>query len=174
MIGLDALQCRFSVIVAFDRNYGIGRENELLCHLPGDLRWFRKHTLGHTLIMGRKTFESLPNGPLPGRRTIVITHAPNWDAAGVEIAHSISEALSLCPVGEEVFVAGGGQIYAAFLPLCSMLYLTRIEHAFEADVWFPPVDFSAWELLYQEEIRSDAKNPYDFSFNIYRRSFRAD
>ena len=128
----------------------IGRDGGLLCHLPEDLRRFKALTMGHTVVMGRRTFESLPKGPLPGRENIVVTrnaaYAPGYD--GVRVAHSLEQAISMATMPEPVMVIGGGEIYRQALPLASTLHLTRLHATFpDADTWFPAIDPNEWQEL---------------------------
>ncbi len=134
-----------NIIVACDRNWGIGKDGHLLCHLSGDLKYFKEMTLGRTVIMGRVTLESLPGGRgLPGRRNIVLTRDPDYQAEGAEVAHSISEleeAVKDTPT-DEVFIIGGARIYEQFLLFCDNVYVTRIDAEFEADRFFRDLDES--------------------------------
>jgi len=127
-----------SLIVAVAENGVIGRENRLPWHLPEDLRHFKRVTMGHPVIMGRKTHESLGR-PLPGRRNIVITRQPEYAAAGCEVVHSLAGALALCSGADEVFVIGGAAVYGEALPQASRIYLTRVRTAASGDTRFPPI-----------------------------------
>lgn len=157
-----------SVIVAIADNNAIGKDNKLLWHLPEDLKRFKRLTTGHRLIMGRNTFLSLPNGPLPNRINTVITNIPDENFEGCEMARSVEEALGLCKEGEESFVIGGGMIYRQFLPVAHRLYLTRVHKSYEADTFFPEIDFSNWVEVYREEIPLINDLP-PHSFHIYHR-----
>lgn len=134
------------LIAAADKNWGIGRKGGLLCHLPGDLKYFKENTLGKTLIMGRKTLESLPGGrPLPGRRTIVLTRDANFEKEGCETVKSVEELLSLCggeaaAKDDRLIVAGGGQIYSLLLKYCDSCLVTKLDGDFCADVFLPDLD----------------------------------
>jgi len=158
-----------SIIVAIAENRAIGKDNRLLWRLSADLKRFRKLTTGHTLIMGRNTFLSLPNGVLPDRRHIVISDVPGETFEGCEMAASIEEALVLAGDKEECFVIGGGMVYAQFLPVAGKLYLTRVQHSFDADTFFPEIDFSQWTALHTEVVRADEKNEYAHTYTEYRR-----
>ncbi len=132
---------KISIIVAVDRNRAIGNKGDQPFYIREDLRHFKALTLGHPIIMGRKTFEALPRGPLPGRRNIVITRQVDFRPEGAYVAASLPEALALCEGEEEVFVIGGAQTYALALPLATDLYLTEIDaEAPEADTYFPPFE----------------------------------
>jgi len=156
-----------ALIVIVDENNGIGKNNKLLCHLPADLKRFKELTTGHSIIMGRKTFESLPNGPLPNRRNIVITKNINFDANGCQVVHSVEQTLDMIKNESKVFVIGGEQIYNEFIDTADILYITKIKHVFEADAFFPKIDFNKWQLIEQIDKESDDKNKYDYSFRKY-------
>ena len=154
-----------SIIVVIDRHSAIGKGNDLLCHLPADLKHFKNTTTGHTVIMGRKTYDSLPKGALPNRRNIVITRNPEFTAERVEVAHSFEQAVEMVKGEEEVFVMGGAQIYTIALPFTANLYLTEIGHQCDdADTFFPEIDYSQWTEESRESHDSDEKNPYPYSF----------
>jgi|SRR5690606_11992284 len=157
-----------SIIVAASKNNAIGKNNELLWHMPADLKFFRKTTSGHTVIMGRKTFESVGEA-LPKRRNIVITRQANFQADNIEVVNSLEEALAACKhEKEEVFIVGGAQIYEQAMSLTDRIYLTRINHNFQdADTFFPEINDEEWQLEEVEHHESDEKNPYDYSFYLY-------
>jgi dihydrofolate reductase len=165
----ERIRQNISIIVAIAENNAIGKDNRLLWHLSEDLKRFRKLTTGHTLIMGRNTFLSLPGGVLPNRRHIVISDIPDESFDGCEMARSLKEALQLAGDREECFVIGGGMVYAQFLPLAGKLYLTRVHHSFEADTYFPEIDFSRWKPLYSEKVEAGGKNEYPHTFTEYVR-----
>src|SRR5690606_5122657 len=141
---------QLSIIVAVSANNAIGKNNQLLWHLPADLKHFKNITSGHTIIMGRKTYESIGK-PLPHRRNIVITRQPQLQLAGVEIVHSLDEALALCQNEAEVFVIGGAEIYRQALPLCQRIYLTRVHKHFDGDAFFPELDYETWQEIEKED-----------------------
>jgi dihydrofolate reductase len=151
-----------SIIVALAKDNGIGKDNKLLCHIPGDLKRFREITTGHTVIMGKNTFFSLPGGPLKDRRNIVISDNRNDRFAGCETAYSLTEAIELCDENRENFVIGGASIYRQFLPFATKLYLTLVDKSFEADTFFPVVDPDDWEEISRE--KKEAGDPADFSY----------
>jgi len=159
-----------SIIVAIDNHYAIGRDNQLLCHLPNDLKHFKQITEGHTIVMGRKTYLSLPKRPLPKRRNIVLS-TQKWDCEeGVEIVHSIEDLLSLLNQDQENFIIGGGTIYKTFLPLVEKLYLTRIHHTWnDADTFFPEINPSEWKKVAQEDYAPDEKHAHPYSFEEWVR-----
>ncbi|MDR2816482.1 MAG: dihydrofolate reductase [Proteiniphilum sp.] len=157
-----------AIIVALDEQNGIGRSGRLLCHLPGDLKHFKDLTTGHNIIMGRKTYESLPKGALPNRVNIVITSGAADNYPGCIVVRSVDEALAHCESEETAFVIGGGELYRSSLPFADKLYLTRIHHTFNnADTFFPEVDFNEWELIHSENHKTDEKRQYNYSFLTY-------
>ncbi|MFH0757176.1 MAG: dihydrofolate reductase [Bacteroidota bacterium] len=158
-----------SIIVAVGQNRAIGKDNKLLWHLPGDLKRFQKLTTGHTLIMGRNTFLSLPKGALPNRRHIVISDVEGEHFKACEMARSPEEAISLAGETDECFVIGGGMVYAQFLPVAGKLYLTRVHQSFEADTFFPEIDFSQWEARATETVDAGGKNQYPHTYTEFVR-----
>ena len=158
-----------AIIVAIAEGNAIGKDQELLCHMPADLKRFKALTTGHTIIMGRKTFESLPHA-LPNRRNMVLSSQPNANFPGCEVCASLPEALALCAGEEEVFIIGGGQRYQQALALSDSLYITRIHHAFpDATTFFPELDAAQWEEIEREAHPADEKNPYPYTYVNYRR-----
>ena len=151
-----------AIIVAVAQNFAIGKNNELLFHLPDDLKRFKSITKGHSVIMGKRTFFSLPNGPLPYRRNIVITDIPGEKFKGCETAHSIEEAVELVKDEQESFVIGGGIIYQQFYPLAGKLFLTLVHKDFEADTFFPKINFGEWNEIKREE-HYDIPNDFQYS-----------
>ena len=158
-----------SIIVAIADNRAIGKENKLLWHIPDDLKRFKRLTTGHTLIMGRNTFLSLPNGTLPNRKHIVITDVADETFDGCEIAHSMDDAIAMTRSSEECFVIGGGMVYAQFLPLAGKLYLTRVHSSFDADTFFPQIDFTQWKVVSSESVEKGENNPYALTYTEYIR-----
>jgi dihydrofolate reductase len=159
-----------SIIVAMAQNNAIGKNNDLLCHIPGDLKRFKEITAGHTVIMGRHTWLSLPNAPLPNRKNIVLSTQKDFIADGALIAKTLDEALELAKGDDEVFIIGGGNLYKQTLPLADKLYLTWIEHDFtDADTYFPSINFDEWKETLREDYMPEGKNPYAFSFINYER-----
>jgi dihydrofolate reductase len=159
-----------SIIVVIGKNNEIGKGNRLLCHLPADLKHFKEITTGHPVIMGRKTFESLPKGPLPNRKNIVISRNPDLTIEGAEVYSSLDYAFVRLIDENEVFIIGGAQIYRQILPDADKLYLTRIHAGFpEADVFFPEINYHKWKEVSRETHTADEKNPYAFSFIEYER-----
>lgn len=158
-----------SIIVAIAENFAIGKNNDLLFHLPNDLKRFKEITTGHSLIMGRNTLLSLPKWPLPNRRHIVITDKKDDVFAGCEVVFSIEEAVERVKNEPEAFVIGGGMIYRQLYPLAGKLYLTLVHQPFEADVFFPEIDYSEWDVISRED-HHDEKNGFDYSnINLERK-----
>jgi len=155
---------KISIIVVIDEKNGIGKNNNLLCYLPADLKNFKKLTTGHTIIMGSKTFKSLPKGALPNRRNIVITKKTNYKPENTEIANSINEAVNLCKDEDEVFIIGGANIYKQFIAKTNYLYLTKVYETFDADTFFPHINNYEWKVLSKEDFNADEKNKYAYSF----------
>jgi len=150
-------------VVAAAENNAIGKDNQLLWKLPTDLKHFKTITSGGTVIMGRKTFDSMGK-PLPNRRNIVVTRNTDLKIEGAEVTQSLEEALDLCQEEEEVFVIGGAEIYKAALDKTDKIYLTRVHQSFEADAFFPELDPEKWEETAREYHEPDEKNPIPFSF----------
>lgn len=158
-----------SIIVAAARNNAIGKNNQLLWHMPADLKFFKETTVGHPVVMGRKTFDSVGK-PLPKRRNIVITRNPDFSAEGVEVCLSLEDALGLLDNKEENFIVGGSEIYKMSLPYCDRIYFTEIDGDFEADTFFPEIDAEEWHLISKEEHHADERNPYNYRFLTYERT----
>jgi dihydrofolate reductase len=158
-----------SIIVAIARNRAIGLNNELLWHIPEDLKRFKKLTTGHRVIMGRMTYLSLPVRPLPNRTNIVITDDPGENFEGCITVRSIEEALSHCDQALENFIIGGGSIYRQFLPLADKLYLTLVHKDFQADTFFPEIDFSQWKLVSREDREAGENLDFSYSYLIYEK-----
>ncbi len=158
-----------SIIVAISEDYGIGYRNGLLWHLPEDLKRFKKLTLGHTVIMGKKTWESLPRKPLPGRKNIVITDVPDEIIEFSTTAYSIEDALSKCGNDDEIFIIGGGSIYRQFMPVADRLYITHIHKKTSADIFFPNIDPDLWEPIEKEEHSKDENSDIPYTYVIYQR-----
>lgn len=153
-------------------NRVIGRDNTLPWHLPADFKRFKALTTGHTLIMGRKTFDSIGKA-LPGRRTIVLTRARDWQKAGVDVVHDLETAIRRAGTDPEVFVAGGADIYRQALPRADRIYLTVVHAEVPGDTQFPEIDPHAWTLVAEEHHPSDDRNAFSFTFRRYERSLRA-
>ena len=151
-----------AIIVAIAQNFAIGRNNDLLFHLPDDLKRFKRITSGHAVIMGKRTLFSLPKGPLPDRRNIVITDVPGEVFDGCETVYSIDEAVEAVQNEQMAFVIGGGMIYRQFYPIAGKLFLTMAHQDFEADTFFPEIDFNDWNETSCEKL-FDEKNNFSYS-----------
>ena len=159
-----------SLIVAAAENDVIGRQNDLPWRLSADLRRFKELTMGHAIVMGRKTYESIGR-PLPGRRMIVVTRQPGYAAEGAEVAGDMQAAVDLAAQqGEtELFIIGGAEIFAHFLPMADRLYWTHVHANVDGDVTFPAFDRGAWQLVESVRHEADAKNEHPYSFELYER-----
>jgi dihydrofolate reductase len=160
---------KISIIVAIAKNYAIGKNNELLWHIPADLKRFKKITSGHQVIMGRLTYESLPLRPLPNRVNIVITDRKDETFEGCTTVYSVEEALSHCNEMEESFIIGGGSIYRQFLPFCNKLYLTLVHKDYDADTFFPEIELDKWKLTDKEDHLADDQTDFSYSFLTFEK-----
>jgi len=161
-----------SIIVAVSEDWGIGKDNELLWHISEDLRRFKRLTSGNTVIMGKKTWESLPRRPLPERKNIVLTDNPNESIENSVTAYSLEDALNKCLPDEEIFIIGGGSIYRQFLPIADRLYITHVHKKAPADIYFPEIDQSIWEAIEKEEFKTDNEVNIPYTYIIYQRRNR--
>ncbi len=157
-----------SIIVAIADDFAIGLNNDLLCHLSDDLKRFKAITSSHQIIMGKRTYESLPKRPLPNRINVVISDDSKDQFDGCVTVYSIDEALALCGQ-DESFIIGGGSVYRQFLPFANKLYLTVIHHKFMADTYFPTINYDEWNEIYIEEHQQAEDNPFGYSFMILER-----
>lgn len=181
-----------AMIAAIGKNNALGKGNTLLWHMPADMKHFRETTRGHTVIMGRKTFESLRNGPLPKRENIVITRDTSYNRAqaeqsshdgmkpGIVVMHSLPEALRYASLEQgkhfeekqeetEVFIIGGGELYKQGMAFANKLYITRIDDSPEADTFFPEIG-PEWREISKEEFPADTENPYKYTFITYKKT----
>lgn len=158
---------KLSIIVAADLQNGIGKDNKLLCHLPNDLKFFKKTTSGYPILMGRKTFESIGKA-LPNRRNVVISRTLK-ELPGCEVYASIGLALEALKEAPQVFIIGGDSIYKQSLSIANEVILTRIQHRFEADAFFPELPAQDWELVFNAAHEADEKHAFEYSFQLYRR-----
>lgn len=152
------------------KNRVIGIENRLPWRLPADMKWFRQHTLGKPIIMGRKTFESFGGKPLPDRLNIVITQDHNYQTEHAMVAHSINEALTMCNDAEEAMIIGGMSLYEQTLPIADRLYRTVVDAEPEGDAWFPDIDLDQWSEFEKHRHEADDKNSYNCEFSILKRT----
>ncbi len=157
---------KISIIAAIAENNVIGKDNRLLWHISDDLRWFKRITGGHTVIMGKRTFESLPGGALPDRKNIVISDNKNDRFNGCIMAYSIKDGLDKCDDAKENFVIGGGTIYAQFMSYATKLYITRVHKSFDGDTFFPELNYNEWKEIERED-HTDKENDFKYSFIIY-------
>lgn len=159
-----------SFIVAMDENRVIGKNNQLPWHLPEDLKFFKRVTMGHPIAMGRKTHESIGRA-LPGRENIIITRQPDYLSEGCTVFHSVEEFITCCKdQNEEIFVIGGAEIFNATFAFADRLYITLIHEQFDGDTFFPEYPEQDWELISREQGITDEKNPYRYEFRIYQRT----
>lgn len=159
-----------TIIAAIATNNALGKDNDLIWHLPADLKRFKKVTTGHHILMGRNTFESIGK-PLPNRTTIIITRNKNYFKDGCLVANSIEEAIKLVENDANIFIIGGAQIYKEAIEkdLVDQLDITQVHQEFEADVFFPQIDLSVWKEVRRENFTADDKNKYDYSFISYQK-----
>ncbi len=160
-----------SVMVARDQNGAIGKDNNLPWHLSDDLKLFKRNTVDHTVLMGRKTYESIGK-PLPKRNNIILTHNLEYDAPGCQTVHSIEEAYDFCKDKgvEQLFIIGGGSVFKSFLPLAQLLYISEVHTSIEdADVFFPEVDLSKYIHIFTQPFKQSEHNDFDFTFNLYHK-----
>lgn len=154
-----------SIIVAISQNNAIGKDNALLWNIPEDLKHFKNITSGHTIIMGRKTFESIGR-PLPKRRNIIITRDASYTHEGIEVVNSLIKALDTCKYEDEVFIIGGGEVYKQALPFADKLYVTHVEKEFEGDTFFPEINKDEWVEISNEE---HFENEPPYKFTVYEK-----
>jgi dihydrofolate reductase len=159
-----------TVIAAIATNNALGKDNDLIWHLPADLKRFKKVTTGHYILMGRNTFESIGR-PLPNRTTIIITRNKNYFKEGCLIANSLEQAIEMAKSAAQIFIIGGAQIYKETMAkeMAAQLDITLVHHNFEADVFFPEIDTKRWKEAAREDFKADEKNDYDYSFVSYQK-----
>lgn len=159
-----------TIIAAIANNNALGKDNDLIWHLPADLKRFKKITSGHHILMGRNTFESIGK-PLPNRTSVIITRNNDYFKEGCLVANSIEEAIDMSKAASDVFIIGGAQIYKQAIEkgLVDQLDITIVHHDFEADVFFPIIDLDVWKEVFREDCKADEKNKYDYSFVSYKR-----
>lgn len=155
-----------TLIAAAAENNALGKNNDLIWHLPDDFKRFKAITSGHYIIMGRKTFESFPK-PLPNRTHVIISRQKNYNPENCIVVNSLEKAIEICPKDEDVFVIGGGEIYQQSIAIADKIELTRVHSTFEADTFFPEIDTTIWELVQEEFHPKDEKHLFDFSFQTY-------
>ncbi|MEO6174213.1 MAG: dihydrofolate reductase [Flavobacterium circumlabens] len=154
------------MIAAVAENNALGKNNELVWHLPNDFRRFKALTTNHYIIMGRKTFESFPK-PLPNRTHVIITRQKDYNPEGCIVVDSIEKALAACPAEEDSYIIGGGEIYNLGLPYADIIEITKVHHTFEADTFFPKINKNEWQLVEAETNLKDEKHQYDYTYETY-------
>lgn len=158
-----------TIVVAVGKNNEIGKGNQLLWHLPKDLKHFKEITNGYPVVMGRKTYDSIGK-PLPNRTNIIVTRKTDWFEEGILIVNTLKEALKHAKkINEKVFVIGGGDIYKQCMEVADRIELTLVDGEFDADVFFPEINEKEWEIVEEECIEKDEKNDYDFCFQTFER-----
>lgn len=158
-----------NIVVAKASNNVIGAKNDLIWHLPNDLKHFKSITSGHPIIMGRKTFESLGR-PLPNRTNIVVTRDQNWNTEGIEIASSLPKAIEVAKkIDDDIYILGGGNIYKQAMEFTDVLYITEVHHEFDGETYFPEIDLDEWEEVEREDFKKDEKHLYAYSFVTYKK-----
>lgn len=157
-----------SIIVAVSENNAIGKNNQLLWHLPADLRHFKELTTGHTIIMGRKTYDSIGK-PLPNRKSIVITRSSDLVIEGVDVVNSLQEAINSCGANENAFIIGGAEIYNQAMPYASTIHLTKVHKEYEADTFFPEINPIEWKEIDSVTYQADEKNNVAYTFSTLER-----
>jgi dihydrofolate reductase len=158
-----------SIIVAVSEDWGIGLNNSLLWNIPEDMKRFKSLTYGNNIIMGKRTWESLPRRPLPGRKNIVITDMPSDKFDNAVAAYSVEDAISKCDAGKEIFIIGGGSIYRQFMDIADRLYITHVHSSAPSDVYFPEIDLKIWEVIIEEEYRAGETTPVPYTYRVYAR-----
>ncbi|RKR09709.1 dihydrofolate reductase [Flavobacterium sp. 90] len=154
------------MIAAVAENNALGKNNELVWHLPNDFKRFKSLTTNHHIIMGRKTFESFPK-PLPNRVHVIITRQTDYNPEGCIVVDSIEKAIAACPENEDSYIIGGGEIYNLGLPYADIIEITKVHHTFEADTFFPKINDREWQLVETEENFKDDKHLYDYTYETY-------
>lgn len=160
---------KITLIVAAAENNAIGKNNQMLWHLPNDFKYFKKNTLAHSVVMGRKTFESIGK-PLPERRNIILTRDMNFTHEEVDVANSINEVLNYCRDEREIFIIGGAEIYKQTLPLADKILLTLVHTTIDGDAYFPELLNHEWKLVSADKHEKDEKHAFDYTFEVYERA----
>ena len=154
------------LIAAVAENNALGKNNDLLWHLPNDFKHFKETTVGHHIIMGRKTFESFPK-PLPNRKHVIITRQKNYNYEDCIVVSNLEKAISVCPPNQDIYIIGGGEIYKQSILFADKLTITKVHHSFDADVFFPEIDLAIWQLTSQTFHPKDEKHLFDYSFQTF-------
>jgi dihydrofolate reductase len=156
------------LIAAVAENYALGKNNDLLWHLPNDFKRFKEITTGHHIIMGRKTFESFPK-PLPNRTHVIITRQKEYNQEGCIVVSNLEKAIEACPQNEDIYIIGGGEIYSQSILFADQLDITRVHRSFEADVYFPEIKPEIWQLTSEKFNSEDEKHLFDYTFQTFVR-----
>jgi dihydrofolate reductase len=156
------------MIAAVAENNALGKNNDLLWHLPNDFKRFKEITSGHHIVMGRKTFESFPK-PLPNRTHVIITRQKDFQFEGCIVVSDLEKAIAACPKTEDIYIIGGGEIYTQSISFADQLDITRVHHSFDADVYFPEIDPEIWELTNETFNTKDEKHLFDYTFQTFVR-----
>lgn len=156
------------LIAAVAENNALGKNNDLLWHLPNDFKRFKEITSGHFIIMGRKTFESFPK-PLPNRTNVIITRQEDYEYEGCIVVSDLNKAIEACSKNEDIYIIGGGEIYAQSIVFADQLDITRVHHSFDADVYFPEINPDFWELTHETFHSKDEKHLFDYTFQTFVR-----
>ncbi|MDR2283483.1 MAG: dihydrofolate reductase [Sphingobacterium sp.] len=162
------MSTKITLIVAAAENNAIGKDNQMPWHLPNDFKYFKKSTIDHSIVMGRKTFESIGK-PLPERRNIVLTRDQQYNNPGIDVANSLQDVLTYCRDEREIFIIGGANIYQQALPLAQRVLLTRVHATIDGDAFFPELPSTEWELVSQEKHNKDEKHAYDYTFEVWEK-----
>ena len=162
---------KISLIVAMDQNRLIGADNRMPWHLPADMRWFRENTIGKPVIMGRKTYESIPLKfrPFPNRHNIILTRNPEYEAPGATVVHTVEAALEVAGAVEEIIIGGGTTIYELFMPLVNRMYLTFVNGRFQGDTYLPEFDLSGWHETFRKHYPADEKHAVSLDWVVYEK-----
>lgn len=158
-----------ALIAAMDKHHVIGKDNDMPWHLPDDLKFFKANTTGKTVIMGRKTFESIGSRPLPNRRNLVVSRNADYALEGAELFTSVEAALQSCDATSEIIIMGGGQLYRQMLPFANTLYVTQVEAEVDGDTRFPEWDTTEWQAISEQYHPQDERHLYAFSFVVLKR-----
>jgi len=159
---------KITLIVAASENNAIGKDNQMLWHLPDDFKYFKRNTVGHSIVMGRRTFESIGKA-LPERRNIVVTRNQDWVVEDVDVANSIDDVMKYCRDEREIYIIGGANLYKQTLPLAEKILLTRVHTVINGDAYFPELSEEEWRLSHQEYHAKDDRHAYDFTFEVWER-----
>ena len=159
---------KITLIVAAAENNAIGKNNQMPWHLPNDFKYFKKNTLEHSIVMGRKTFDSIGK-PLPERRNIILTRDMRYFSEEADVANSLNEVMNFCRDEREIFIIGGANVYEQTLPLAQRVLLTRVHTIVDGDAFFPTLSADEWKLVSAEKHEKDEKHAYDYTFEVYER-----